>query len=96
MDISIQVSAGAQYTLGGFSIKGAQAFSQDEIIQQFPLHPGDLFSATAIQEGLVRLKKLYGSKGYVNFGMIPRPQMDDIRHTVTLTLDISEGKPTTP
>jgi beta-lactamase regulating signal transducer with metallopeptidase domain len=96
MDISIQISAGAQYTLSGFSIEGVQAFSQDEIIQQFPLHPGDRFSATSIFKGLDGLKKLYRSKGYVNFGAIPRLQMDDVRHTVTLILDIKEGKPTAP
>jgi beta-lactamase regulating signal transducer with metallopeptidase domain len=96
MDISLQISAGAQYTLSGFSIKGVQAFSQDEIILQFPLHPGDRFSPTAIGIGLDRLKKLYLSKGYVNFGALVRPQMDDVRHTVTMILDIREGKPTAP
>jgi hypothetical protein len=93
MDVSVQVSAGAQYTLSGFSIVGAQALSQDEIIRQFPLHPGDLFNATAIGKGLDNLKKLYGSRGYVNFGARPRLQMDDVRHAVTLILAINEGRP---
>jgi len=95
MDISVRVSAGAQYTLSGFSIEGAGALSQDEIIQQFSFHPGDFFNATAIGRGLDRLKKLYGSKGYVNFAVIPQLQMDDVRHTVTLILEIKEGKATT-
>lgn len=92
MDISVRVSAGAQYRLSGFSINGAQAFSQDEIIRQFPIHPGALFNATAIGKGLDSLKDLYGAKGYVNFGVIPRMQFDDVRQTVTLVLDINEGK----
>ena len=95
MDISVRVSAGAQYTFSGFSIEGARALSQDEIIQQFSFHPGDFFNATAIGKGLDRLKGLYGSKGYVNFGVIPQLQMDDVRHTVTLILEIKEGKATT-
>lgn len=94
MDISLQVSAGAQYTVSRFSIEGAQAFSQDEIIRQFPLHPGDLLNATAIRKGFDSLRKLYASKGYVYLGVISRLQMDDVRHTVTLILDIKEGKPT--
>ena len=93
-DVSIQISAGAQYTLAGFSVEGAQAFSQSEIIQQFPLHSGDLFSATAIQKGLESLLKLYKAKGYLNLGVIPQMRIDDVRHTVTLVLDISEGKAT--
>jgi beta-lactamase regulating signal transducer with metallopeptidase domain len=94
MNVSVRVSAGAVYTLSGISVEGAQALSQDEIIQQFPLHPGDLFNATAIGEGLDRLRKLYGSKGYFSFQIIPRLQTDDVRHTATLILDIKEGKPT--
>jgi outer membrane protein insertion porin family len=93
--ISAQVFAGARYTFSGFTIDGARALSQDEIIQQFSFHPGDFFNATAIGKGLDRLKGLYGSKGYVNFGVIPQLQMDDVRHTVTLILEIKEGKATT-
>lgn len=93
-DVSVRVSSGAQYTLGGFSIEGAQAFSQDEIIQQIPLHPGDLFNATAIQKGLERLLNLYKAKGYLNLGVIPQLHFDEVRHTVTLILDIREGKAT--
>jgi GWxTD domain-containing protein len=92
MDVSVLVSAGAQYTLSGFSVEGAQAFSQDEIIQQFSVHPGDLFNATAIQQGLDHLRKLYGSKGYVNLGIIPELKIDDVRHAVTVVLNIREGK----
>ena len=95
MDISVRVAAGARYTFSGFSIEGARALSQDEIIQQFAFHPGDFFNATAIGKGLDRLKRLYGSKGYVNFGVIPQLQMDDVRHTVALILEIKEGKATT-
>ncbi len=94
VDISVRISAGEQYTLSGFSIEGAQALSQDEIIKQFSVHPGDPFNATAIQQGLDQLRKLYVSKGYVYLGVIPRLQMDDVRRTVTVILDIKEGKVT--
>ncbi|HEV2322954.1 MAG TPA: GWxTD domain-containing protein [Terracidiphilus sp.] len=92
VDISVRVSAGAQYTLGGIVVEGAQAFSTNEIVQQFPIHPGDLFTGTEIAKGLDALKKLYASKGYVHFGAIPSLQMDQKQHTVTLNLRIIEGK----
>jgi hypothetical protein len=92
MDISVRVSAGALYTMSGFSIQGAHALSQHQIVQQIPLHPGDLFSGTAIAKGLDRLKKLYGSNGHSGFGVIPRLQMDEVHHTVTMILNIEEGK----
>jgi hypothetical protein len=90
-DVLAPVSAGAKYTLGGFSIKGAQDLSQDEIIQQFTFHPGDMFNATAIGEGLIRLKKLYEARGYVHFEVIPQLQTDEVRHATTLILNIKEG-----
>jgi hypothetical protein len=95
VDVSAQVSAGSRFTLDRIETEGNRAIAVEEIIQQFPLHPGDLFNATAIGKGLDSLKKLYASKGYVHFGAIPRLQMDEVRHTVTLILDIQEGKATT-
>jgi outer membrane protein assembly factor BamA len=94
MNVSVRVSAGAVYTLSGVSVEGAQALTQDEIIRQVSLHPGDLFNATAIGEGLERVIKLYVSKGYISIQIVPRLQMDEVRHSVTLILDIKEGKPT--
>ncbi len=93
MDVSVRVLAGARYTLSGFLVEGGKVFSQNEIIQQFSLHPGDLFNATAIGKGLASLKTLYGSKGYDTFVAVPQLRMDEVRHTFTLILDIQEGKP---
>lgn len=92
VDVSARVSAGAKYRFGGISIEGAHAFSQKTIQQQFPIQPGDLFNATAIGKGLDGLKKLYASKGYVNFGAIVNAKRNDVNHTITLVLDFREGK----
>lgn len=96
VDVSVEISADAKFTLDRIEIEGNRAIPAEEIIQQFPLHPGDLFNATAILKGLDNLKKLYASKGYVDFGAMPRPQMDNARHTVTLILNIREGEATRP
>lgn len=93
-NFSVHVSAGAQYTLGGIRVEGARAFSDKEILQQFPIHPGDIFNALEIAKGLDNLKKLYASRGYTHFGAIPTPQMDEKQHTLTLTLTIIEGQST--
>jgi beta-lactamase regulating signal transducer with metallopeptidase domain len=94
IDVTVSIHAGHKYALAGFSIEGAQAFSQNEIIKQFPLQPGDLFNQTAIETGFRHLLQLYGSKGYVNVGMSsPEQKYDDVRHTVTVILRIKEGTP---
>jgi len=92
VDVSVRVSAGAKYTLDHIQVQGNHALSLQEITQLFPLHPGDLFNATAISKGLDRVRKLYESKGYTSFGAIPRVEMDDAHHTITLILNIQEGK----
>ena len=58
----------------------------------FPLKDGDWFNATDIGKGLDNLKKAYGQLGYINFGAIPRLNYDDQKHTVSLDVDIDEGK----
>jgi outer membrane protein insertion porin family len=57
------------------------------------LKDGDWFNATMIQKGLENLKKAYGTLGYVNFAAIPTPKYDDKNKTVSLQIDIDEGKP---
>ena len=58
----------------------------------FPIKDGDWFSATEIGKGLDNLKKAYGSLGYINFGAIPKITYDDQKKTVSLNIDIDEGK----
>ena len=47
----------------------------------------------SIGKGLENLKKAYGQLGYINFGAIPKPVYDDQKKTVSLNIDIDEGKP---
>jgi hypothetical protein len=91
-DITVLVTLGARYRIDRIVIKGAMAFPRDEITPQFPVVRGDLFNATAIGRGLDNIRKLYASKGYMNFGAFPTLQYDEIRHTVVLTINIDEGK----
>ena len=46
-----------------------------------------------IGKGLENLKKAYGQLGYINFGAIPKPVFDQAKKTVSLVVDIDEGKP---
>jgi outer membrane protein insertion porin family len=54
---------------------------------------GDWFNATLIGKGLENLKKAYGQLGYINFGAIPKPVYDEEKKTVSMNIDIDEGKP---
>ncbi len=92
VDVSIRVAAGAQYRLEEIRFRGASVFSADQLRILFPIATGDLFSAAAIGRGLERVRELYGTKGYVECVVIPALEVDSVRRTIGLTLNVDEGE----
>lgn len=89
-DITVQVSAGAQYRIDRIQIEGNRSISSRKILDQFPLHPGDLFNATEVGKGLDGLRTMYVAKGFTQVALIPALQMNDALHTLTLRIQIDE------
>jgi outer membrane protein insertion porin family len=94
IDILMPVEEGARYRLGTITFTGNKAVANTRALRAtFGIRDGDWFNATMIQKGLENLKKAYGALGYINFGAIPKPIYDDQKKTVSLDIDIDEGKP---
>src|SRR6202522_1623746 len=94
IDILMPVEEGARYRLGSITFTGNKAVNNTKALRApFPLKDGDWFSATLLQKGLENLKKAYGQLGYINFAAIPKPVYDDQKKTVSMDIDIDEGKP---
>lgn len=94
-DVRFAVPTGAQYRLGGITFtagSGDSIFPSTQLRAQFPLEDGAIFNATAIGKGLEKLKDLYGSAGYANFGAIPKLQYDKTHHIFSLTIDMDQGR----
>jgi outer membrane protein assembly factor BamA len=89
--VVIQVDPGKQYHLVGVSWRGNAALSQSELAKLIPFEPGELFSRTKIADGLNAAKKLYDSRGYINYTVVPTPETDDNAGTVAFVMDIDEG-----
>ena len=93
IDILMPVEEGARYHLGTITFTGNKQIRNVKALRAtFAIKDGDLFNATLIQKGLENLKKAYGQLGYINFGAIPKPVYDDQKKTVSLDVDIDEGK----
>jgi len=93
IDIAMTIEEGGRYRLGTITFTGNKQIQNVKALRgTFPIKDGDWFSATDISKGLDNLKKAYGSLGYINFGAIPRPIYDDQKKTVSLAVDIDEGK----
>jgi outer membrane protein insertion porin family len=94
IDILMPIEEGARYRLGSITFTGNKAVTNARALRStFAVKDGDWFNATLIQKGLENLKKAYGGLGYINFGAIPKPSYDDQKKTVSLDIDIDEGKP---
>jgi outer membrane protein insertion porin family len=93
IDISMTIEEGERYRLGTITFTGNKQINNAKALRStFPIKDGDWFSATEISKGLDNLKKAYGGLGYINFGAIPTPVYDDQKKTVSLKIDIDEGK----
>ena len=94
IDILMPVEEGARYRLGTITFTGNKAVNNPRALRAtFAAKDGDWFNATLIGKGLENLKKAYGQLGYINFGAIPKPVFDEQKKTVSLEIDIDEGKP---
>jgi len=94
IDILLPIEEGARYRLGSITFTGNKAVRNEKALRStFNVKDGDWFNATLISKGLENLKKAYGQLGYINFGAIPKATFDDQKKTVSLNIDIDEGKP---
>lgn len=94
VDILMPIEEGDRYRLGTITFTGNKAVQNVKALRStFAVKDGDWFNATLIGKGLENLKKAYGQLGYINFAAIPKPSFDEAKKTVSLVVDIDEGKP---
>ena len=93
IDIEMTIEEGGRYRLGAITFTGNKQITNLKALRAtFPIKDGDWFNATDVGKGLENLKKAYGSLGYINFGAIPKLTYDDQKKTVSMNIDIDEGK----
>jgi outer membrane protein insertion porin family len=94
IDILMPVEEGARYKLAGINFTGnAHVPNVKALRAQFAQKDGEWFNATMFSKGLDQLRKSYGSLGYINMVANPVPVPDEAKKTITLNIDIEEGKP---
>jgi beta-lactamase regulating signal transducer with metallopeptidase domain len=91
--VSATVDPGSQYRLKNLIFAGATVFTPSELASMFPIKPGDIFSRERIARGLENLRSAYRTRGHKDFTCVPDTDFDDSNHTVTLRMEIDEGRP---
>jgi outer membrane protein insertion porin family len=93
VDITIPVEEGDRYKLKEITFSGNKALPNSAALRRiFKIKDGDWFSRTVIGKGLEDLRKAYSSYGYINFTPLPNTEVDEENKTVSLKIDIDEGK----
>jgi outer membrane protein insertion porin family len=91
--ITIKIDENSQYRVGDLRISGNKQFDEARIRSILGLNPGEIFNEVRLRDNFVQLKKLYGSKGFVNFTAVPVQNFDEAKKVVNLALNLEEDKP---
>jgi outer membrane protein assembly factor BamA len=88
-----QVVEGQQYRLERIAFKNNQAIADPQVLRNlFPINDGDLFNTAKVSKGLEKLSGAYSELGYINFTSIPDTQINEESQTISLEVDVDEGK----
>jgi outer membrane protein insertion porin family len=98
LKLIIPVTEGRQYRAGTIKIQDNKEFTEEQIKSILNIKPGDIVRGyTVVNKGIENLKKLYGSRGYIQFDAGFNPEFQDdpndaTKGTADVTFVLEEGK----
>lgn len=98
LKIVVPIDEGRQYRTGEVKIEDNTEFTADEIKSVLNVKPGDVVKGySVVNKGIENLKKLYGSRGYIQFNANFFPDFHDdpndpTKGTADITFAMEEGK----
>jgi outer membrane protein insertion porin family len=98
LKIIIPVIEGRQYRAGEVKVQDNKEFTEEQIKSVLNLKTGDIVKGYSIvNKGIENLKKLYGSRGYIQFNADFQPDFKDdpqdpTKGTADITFAVEEGK----
>src|SRR5262245_116638 len=90
--ITINVEENDQYRVGEVKVTGAKQFPEVVIQAILGLVPGEVFNEERLRKSFDNLKKLYGSRGYINFTAVPLQDFDETKKVVNLNINVDEER----
>ncbi len=97
LTVRIELVEGQQFRIGAVQAAiisdGESLFEEKEILKEFALKEGDIFSEARLNGGIARVSNMYFDKGRVAVNIEPDEDYDVTNETVALKLTISEGSP---
>ncbi|MGH9413681.1 MAG: outer membrane protein assembly factor BamA [Terriglobales bacterium] len=94
VDLTIPVVEGHEYHVGKISFINNRFITNNAtLLNLLGLKPGDAMDVSKLRKGLKQMTKAYGQYGYINFVANPEPTPNEKNHTVSIVMDMQEGKP---
>src|SRR5262245_57588514 len=90
--ITINVEENDQYRVGEVKVTGNKQFNEAVIRAILGLVPGEIFNEERLRKSFDNLKKLYGSRGYINFTAVPLQDFDETKKVVNLNINVDEDR----
>jgi len=88
--LEADVSEGPVYKLADIIFLDNHAFSAERLRQAFPLKKGDVFSRGKVASGLESLRRLYGSRGFLDYTAVPETEPSS-NASMRLKISVQEG-----
>jgi outer membrane protein assembly factor BamA len=88
--VESEVSEGPQFRLGQVTFLKNRVFSAEKLRQQFPLKTNDIVEREKVASGMESLRKLYATRGYLDFIAIPETTFGS-NATMNLNITVEEG-----
>jgi outer membrane protein assembly factor BamA len=88
--ITIRIEENDQYRIGDVKVTGNKQFTTDEIRRVLGLVPGQVYNETMLRKNFDKLKKMYDSRGFLNFAPVPAIAPDENKKVVNLAINIQE------
>jgi outer membrane protein insertion porin family len=92
--ITISVNEGDQYKIGTVDVYGVERLTQQQVQDSMKLRQGDIFSQKALEESRKKLGDYLGEQGYAFSKIAAKPDIDETRKIVNITLNVDSGKRT--
>ena len=90
--ITIKIEENDQYKVGDVKITGSKELNENVIKAVLGLVPGQVYNDTLLHKGFESLKKVYGSRGYINFTPVPVFDDDDVKKVRNINISIDEDR----
>lgn len=89
--VTVTVDEGAPYQWDRADWAGHAAFAAADLDKLMPLKSGDLANITVIDDGIRRVQKAYGTRGYIMERASYTPRLNDSTHRAVFEVGIVEG-----